>query len=88
MDESLNARIQHEIAALRAAYPRVSHFHGVLEDRDDGGERRYALRLDIRWPQHQALVSSGERADPYAALRCAFDAAARHLAQAYPNAAP
>jgi hypothetical protein len=88
MDESLHARIQHEIAELRAAYPRIAHCHGALEDWDEGGERRYAMRLDIRWPQHQTLLTGGAHPDPYSALRAAFDAAARHIAQAYPRAAP
>lgn len=85
MDESLQAHIQHEIAELRAACPRIAHCHGALEDWDEGGERRYAMRLDIRWPQHQTLLTSAPHPSPYSALRSAFDAAARHLAQACPT---
>ena len=80
MDESLHGRIEHQIAELRAANPRITHCRGVLEEWDEGGERRYALQLDIRWPQHQTFLTGGAHADPYEALRAAFDAAAKHMA--------
>lgn len=80
MDDSLQARVQHEIADLRAAYPRISACHAAFEDWDQGGERRYAVRLDIRLPQHQSLLTGAPEASPYAALRTAFEAASRHLA--------
>jgi hypothetical protein len=73
--ETLQARIQHEIADLRAQYPRIAHCHGVVEDWEHDGERRYALRLDIRWPQHQSLVSGPACASAEEAVRAAFEKA-------------
>jgi hypothetical protein len=52
----------------------------VLEDWQEGPEHRYALRLDLRLPQHQSLVSAGARASAYAALRAGFDAAHERMA--------
>lgn len=80
MDDDLQARIQHEIAELRAAYPRISAFHAALDHWYEGADALYSLGLDIRWPQHQSLISGGARNSAYAAVRAAFDAAAKHLA--------
>ena len=80
MDDDLQARIQHEIAELRAAHPRITAFHAALEQWFEGTDARYSLGLDIRWPQHQSLISSEARSSAYAAVRAAFDAAAKQLA--------
>lgn len=77
MDDSLQARMQHEIAELRAAYPRITGCHAALDEWREGADSRYALRLDIRWPQHQSLISGAAKADAYAALHAAFAAARR-----------
>jgi hypothetical protein len=73
--ETLQARIEHEIAELRARFPRVTACHPTLEQ----WEGKHALRLDIRWPQHQSLVSGPPSATPEAAVRAAFDQAAHAL---------
>ena len=77
--ESLQARIQHEIAELRAAYPRISACHATLDEWHEEQGALYALRLDIRWPQHQSLLSGPGRDSADKAVDAAFDAAARHL---------
>lgn len=73
--DTLHAHIEHEIAELRASIPRISVCHPTLEQWED----RHALRLDIRWPQHQSLVSGPASATPEAAVRAAFDKAAEAL---------
>jgi hypothetical protein len=51
--DTLRADIEHRIAELCAAHPRISHCSARMEDWREGGKPRYALGLDIRWPQHQ-----------------------------------
>ena len=48
--DSLQADIEHRIAELHAAYPRISHCSARMEDWREGGKPRYALGLGIRWP--------------------------------------
>ena len=79
-DEGVRSEIQHRLADLRAAYPRISGAHAVLEDWREGREHRYALRLDVRLPQHQSLVSGGARDSAQAAVRAALDAASERMA--------
>lgn len=69
--DSLQARIQHEIAELRARFPRIGGCHPTLEQ----WEGLHALRLDIRWPQHQSLVSGPARASAEEAVRAGFEKA-------------
>jgi hypothetical protein len=78
--DSLQARIQHAIADLRAAYPRITSCHATVEDWHEETGSRHALQLDIRWPQHQSLISGPARDSADEALRAAFEAAARKLA--------
>jgi hypothetical protein len=77
--DSLQADMEHRIAELRAAYPRISDCRATLEDWREGGARRHSLRLDIRWPQHQSLISGPARESPEEAVQAAFDAATRSL---------
>jgi hypothetical protein len=76
-NEGFEAALQHEIAELRARFPAVYHA-GAQVERSDG---RYSVCLDVRLPQHQALVSGPLMGDFHAALRAAFDAAASDLAR-------
>jgi hypothetical protein len=78
-NDSLQAGVEHRIAELRAAHPRISVCHATLEDWHEGSGPRYALRLDVRWPQHQSLISGPARATAEEAVRAAFEAAARSL---------
>ena len=77
--DSLQASIEHRIAELRAAYPRISHCSAQMEDWREGDEPRHALRLDIRWPQHQSLVSGPACASPENAVDAAFAKATNSL---------
>lgn len=79
--DSLQARIQHEIADLRARYPRIGVCHASLENWHDGAETRYAVQLDIRWPQHQSLTSGPACPSAEQAVQAAFDKAVRSLGQ-------
>jgi hypothetical protein len=80
--DSLQARIQHESAELRALYPHVSDCHSALVQWKEGAERRYSLRLDIRWPQHQTLISGEARDSAAAAVGAAFNTARQRLHEA------
>ena len=77
--DSLQADIEHRIAELRATYPRISHCSSQMEHWREGGEPRHALRLDIRWPQHQSLVSGPACASPENAVDAAFAKATNSL---------
>ena len=77
--DSLQARVEHGIAELRAAYPRIGECRAALDHWSDGGRARHALRLDLRWPQHQSLVSGPACDSPEAALQAGFDAARQLL---------
>ena len=77
--DALPADLEHRIAELRAAYPRISECRAALEHWSDGARARHALRLDLRWPQHQSLVSGPACDNPEAALQAGFDAARRSL---------
>lgn len=72
---SLQARIQHEVADLRTLYPQIEACRATLDEWQEGEETRHALRLDIRWPQHQTLISGAAKDSASAALRAAFEAA-------------
>ena len=77
--DPLSASIEHYIAELRARYPRVTFCRAALEHWAEGDEPRHALRLDLRWPQHQSLLSGPACASAEQAVEAAFAAAARRL---------
>ena len=77
--DSLQAGIEHRIAELRAAYPRISACQASLEDWHEGAEPRWSLRIEVRWPQHQCLISGPARASAEQAVQAAFDTAVRSL---------
>jgi hypothetical protein len=78
--DGLHAELGHRIAELRARYPRVQHCEARIEQWQEDGEPRHAVRLDIRWPQHQHLVSGPARANAAQALQAAFEKATGQLA--------
>ena len=80
--DSLEVRIPHGIADLRGTHPRIRACRASLENWYEGAGARHSLWLDIRWPQHQSIVSGPACASPDEALRAGFDAAARRLADA------
>lgn len=77
--DSIQGRIEHEIAELRGAYPRVESCHSALVQWKDDEQARYSLGLDIRWPQHQVLVSGPAQASADAAVEAAFRLARERL---------
>ena len=81
--DTLQTEIAHRIAELRAAHPRVGACHATLDEWHEDTGPQHALRLDIRWPQHQSLLSGPARASVRAAVQAAFELAARTLEQAH-----
>lgn len=79
---SVQARIEHESAELRALYPHVRHCHAALLGWREPAGTRYALRLDIRWPDHQTLLSGEAQDEPGAAITAGFRAAIERLREA------
>ena len=77
--DTLQARIEHEIAGLRGAFPQVASCESALVQWSDNGQARYSLGLDIRWPQHQSLVSGPAEASAEAAVGAAFHRARDEL---------
>jgi hypothetical protein len=81
--DSPQARIEHGIAELRGAYPRITTCLSALHNwHEDDGER-HSLWLDIRWPQHQSIVSGPARGTVEAAVQAALDEAVRVLEQSH-----
>jgi len=81
--QSTQERIEQETVQLRAAFPAIQHCHTALVQWKEDDAARYSLHLDIRWPQHQTLVSGQARDSAEAAIGAAFQAARERL-----NAAP
>lgn len=77
--ESPQARIRHESAELMARYPQVGVCRATFDEWQEGAESRYSLSLDIRWPQHQTLISGEAKASAAAAIDAAFSDARRRL---------
>jgi hypothetical protein len=77
--ETLEARIHLELVELQARFPQISACRSTLDEWQEGGDSRYALRLDLRRPQNQTLVSGAAKDNPLGALRAALEAAERRL---------
>ena len=75
----LQARLEHEIAELRGAFPRIDSCHSALMQWKDGEQDRFSLGLDIRGPQHQTLLSGPAQATAEAAVQAAFRVAREQL---------
>lgn len=78
--ESIEARIAQEVASLRGEFPRVSDCRASIEPIGEGAAARYAAALDLRWPEHQSLISVAPAETAEAALSAAFLEARRRLA--------
>jgi hypothetical protein len=70
--DSFQAELEHEIGELRGAFPRVTAVRAELDEVREYDSRRFAVRLDIRWPEHQALLSGPACGAPLDALHAAF----------------
>ena len=77
--QSTHERIEQETVQLRAGFPHIEHCHSALVQWKDGDDPRYSLYLDIRWPQHQTLISGQARDSAEAAIGAAFQAARERL---------
>ena len=78
--DSLQPRIEHEIAELRGQFPAVTACHSMLlQSRDDGGER-WSLHLEFRAPQAQVIVSGPTESSPELAVAAACRMARERLA--------
>jgi hypothetical protein len=66
----------------RALYPHIKDCHTAMIHWTDGEGSHYSLRLDVRWPQHQTLVSGEAKDDAAAALAAGFHAARERLREA------
>jgi hypothetical protein len=75
MNSDSHARIEHEIAELRGAYPRLTTCHSALRNWTEEGVPRHSLWLDLRWPEHQSIVSGPACASAEEAVQAAFDKA-------------
>ena len=79
--ESLRARIHHEVAEFQARFPAIAACRSTLDEWLEDGRTRYSLRLDIRWPEHQTLLTGEAKDSPLGAVRAALEAAQRQLQQ-------
>ena len=79
MKDDTQARIEHEIAELRGAYPHITNCHSALRSWFEDGAPRHSLWLDIRWPEHQSIVSGPPGGSIEQALQAGFDKAGAEL---------
>jgi len=79
MKNDTQARIEHEIAELRGACPRITSCHSALRNWFEGAEPRYSLWLELRWAQHQSIVSGPACDSIERALQAGFDKARAEL---------
>jgi hypothetical protein len=77
--DTLKARIEYHIAELRAAHRELGVCHAALDEWHEESGPRHALRLDLRRPQHQSLVSGPACAGAEGAVQAAFERAAHIL---------
>lgn len=80
--ESLQARIEHESAELRALYPHIKNCHAALMCWTDAEGVHHSLHLDIRWPEHQTLVSGPAQDNAAAAIEAGFRTAKERIHRA------
>jgi len=84
MKSDTHARIEHETAELRGAYPRLTSCHSALRSWAEDGVPRHSLWLDLRWREHQSIVSGPASASAEEALQAGFAKAREVLAAARP----
>jgi hypothetical protein len=77
--DSVQARIEHEHAELRALFPHIEHCHTALARWTDAEGPHYSLRLDMRWPEHQTLVSGPAQDSAEAAIEAGFATARQRV---------
>lgn len=79
--EALEAEIRERVAKLEQFYPRMISCRVTVEEssRHHRQGRQFTLRLDVRVPGREIVVTRDHHEDVYVALRDAFDAARRQL---------
>jgi hypothetical protein len=70
--QSAHARMAHVAAELRVLFPRITDCHTALVQWREDELTRWSLHLDIRWPQHQTLLSGPSCDSAEAAIEAAF----------------
>ena len=78
--DSVQPRIEHEIAELRGLFPAITVCHSALLQSKDGGGAHWSLHLDIRAPQAQVIVSGPAEDSAEAAIAAAGRMARERLA--------
>jgi len=78
--DSLQPRIEHEIAELRGLFPAITACHSALLQSKDDGDARWSLHLEIRAPQAQVIVSGPAEKSAEAAVAAAGRLARERLA--------
>ena len=81
--DTLQARIEYRLAELRASHPELGVCHATLDEWHEESGPRHALRLDLRRPQHQSLVSGPACAGAEDAVQAAFERAAHILGRGH-----
>jgi hypothetical protein len=79
--DSLQARIQHDIAELRGTHPRITACHFALRNWREDDRARHSLWLEIRGPQHQSIVSGPACDSAHEAVQAGFEKARHTLRQ-------
>jgi hypothetical protein len=77
--DSVRARIEHGIAELRGAFPCITLCHAALQSWREGAQARHSLWLELRWPQHQSIISGPACDGADEALRAGFEKARHEL---------
>lgn len=80
--ESIRARIEHEVAELRARHPEMTRCDTAFSRRTEDGAMRYSLYLDMHWPRSQILLPGPAMQDAGAAIDAAFREARSRIDQA------
>ena len=80
--DAIRAHIDRKSAELRMQYPDLKSCDTALSQRREDGKLRYALYLDLRWPQTQVVVTGPVHSDAGAAIDAAFQEARHRIEQA------
>ncbi|MBK7474170.1 MAG: ribosome-associated translation inhibitor RaiA [Betaproteobacteria bacterium] len=80
--EALEARILKKVAKLEEFHPEIISCAVTIEEerRHQQQGRLFKVRIVVHAPDHDVVVNRDNDEDPYVALRDAFDAVARQLA--------
>ncbi|MCK6430413.1 MAG: HPF/RaiA family ribosome-associated protein, partial [Burkholderiaceae bacterium] len=79
--DALEADIRERAAKLEQFYPRMTSCRVAVEQTRKHHQqgREFTVRLDLRVPGREIVVTRDHREDVYVALRDAFDSAKRQL---------